>query len=163
MTTPVPVPGEPDIYAALLNAMVQASGTMRAANAAYAAALQPLRQAMERIGRHTAMLEQVGELSDRAYAVSREALAMPLQDSPERMRQAAAMFGQAADLHREAAVTAREIHFSMLQASPLLMQGIEMMLAASEEHRIGLERATMLLQQARRRQTNGGAPDALAA
>lgn len=162
MTT-LPPADEPDIYESLLNAMVQASGTMRAANAAYAAALQPMRQAMERIGRHTALLEQVGELSDRASAASREALAMPLRDSPERMRQAAAMFGQAAELHREAAVTAREIHFSMLPASPLLMQGIEMMLAASEEHRIGLERAVTLLQQARRHQSNGGAPDVAAA
>lgn len=162
MTT-LPPPGEPDIYEALLNAMVQASGTMRTANAAYAAALQPMRQAMERIGRHTAMLEQVVELSDRAYAISREALAMPILDSPERMRPAVELFGQAADLHREAAATAWEIHFSMLQASPLLMQGIEMMLAASEEHRIGLERATTLLLQVRRHQTNGGTPDAQAA
>ena len=162
MTT-LPPPGEPDIYQSLLDAMVQASQTMRTANAAYAAALQPLRQAMERIGQHTAMLEQVGNLSTRAQEASREALSVPLDDSPERMRYAAALFGQAADLHHEAAAVAREIHLSMLQASPLLMQGIEMMLVASEEHRIGLERATTLLQQARRHQTNGGRPDAQAA
>lgn len=162
MTT-LPPPGEPDIYQSLLDAMVQASQTMRTANAAYAAALQPLRQAMDRISRHTELLERVGHLSEQAHKASREALEVPLNDSPERMREAATLLGQSAELHREAAITAREIHFSMLQASPLLMQGIEMMMAASEEHRIGLERATTLLQQSRRHQSNGETPGAQAA
>ena len=162
MTT-LPPPGEPDIYEALLTAMVQASETTRIANAAYAAALQPLRQAMEMLPRQTVLMEQVAELSSRARLASREAESLANQDSPERMRQARLLLEQAAELHGEAAAVARRIHFAMMQASPLLLQGIEASLAASEEHRIGLERATLLLQQARRRQTNGDTPNIQAA
>ena len=79
------------------------------------------------------------------------------------MQQAETLFEQAAGLRREAAVLARQINLSVQQASALMLQGVAATLAASEEHRIGLERATSLLQQARRRQTNGGRPDAQAA
>ena len=143
--------------------MVQASETLRAANAAYAAALQPLRQAMEMLPQQTVLMEQVGELSNRARLASREAESLDNQDRPETMRQARILFEQAAQLHGEAAAVARQIYLAMMQASPLFLQGIAASLAASEEHRIGLERATSLLQQARRRQTNGDRPDAQAA
>ena len=162
MTT-LPPPGEPEIYEALLTAMVQASETTRVANAAYAAALQPLRQAMEMAAREAGMLDRLGELSDRAHAASRDAIAMANQGGVERMRQAETLFEQAAALRREAAVAARQINFSAQQASALMLQGIEASLAASEEHRIGLERATSLLQQVRRRQSNGDTPEAQAA
>ena len=162
MTT-LPPPDEPDIYEALLAALVQASETIRVANAAYAAALPLLRQAMEMLQRQTVLMEQVGELSNRARLASREAESLANQDRPETMRQARTLFEQAAELHGEAAAVARRIYFAMMQASPLMLQGVAATLAASEEHRIGLERASTLLQQARRRQTNGDRPDAQAA
>lgn len=162
MTT-LPPPGEPDIYQSLLDAMVQASQTMRTANAAYAAALQPLRQAMESIGRTGELMEQAGELSDRAHEISQAAHNHTDQADQAGLLESGRMFRRAAELHGEARVLARQSYFAILQASPLIMEGVAAMLEASEEHRIGLERATTLLQQARRHQTNGGRPDAQAA
>ena len=162
MTT-LPPPDEPDIYEALLAALVQASETIRVANAAYAAALQSLRQAMEMAAREPELLDQLGELYNRAHIAYRDAASMAHQGGAERMQQAETLFEQAAGLRREAAVLARQINLSVQQASALMLQGVAATLAASEEHRIGLERATSLLQQARRRQTNGDRPDAQAA
>ncbi len=161
--TSLPPPDEPDIYEVLIDVAVQAGETIRVANEAYAAALQPLRRAMEMLPQQTVLMEQVGELSNRARLASREAESLANQDGPEAMRQARILFEQAAELHGEAAEVARQIYFSMMQASPLIQQGVEEILAASEEHRIGLARATSLLQQARRRRTNGDAPDTRAA
>ena len=161
--TSLPPPDEPDIYEVLIDVAVQAGETIRVANEAYAAALQPLRRAMEMLPQQTVLMEQVGELSNRAHVASRDAVAMANQGGAERMRQAETLFEQAAELRGEAVVVARQINFLAQQASPLIQQGVEEILAASEEHRIGLARATSLLQQVRRRQTNGDAPDTRAA
>ena len=162
MTT-LPPPGEPDIYQSLLDAMVQASQTMRTANAAYAAALQPLRQAMETIARTGELMEQAGELSERAYEISQAAHNRTDSVDQDGLLESSRMFRRAAELHREARMLARQAYFAILQTSPLIMEGVAAMLDASEEHRIGLERATTLLQQSRRHQSNGETPGAQAA
>jgi hypothetical protein len=163
MNTQVPPPDEPDIYESLINALIAASTGFREASVHFEAGLPHMRRAFE-------LHEEVRLIIDAAYPVSAEtttllleAVALIQADPQGNATQALALSAQVtADLNRTRTV-APHVPALLQQASTETLDGIAIWNQGSESLRIGLERATTLLQAARRRQTNGDMPDALTA
>ena len=162
MTNPPP-PDEPDIYEGLINALIAASTGFREASVHFEAGLPHMRRAFE-------LHEEVRLIIDEAYPVSAEATTLLLEavvlvqaDPQGNAAQALALSARVtADLNR-ARTAAPQVSALLQQASTEMLDGIAIWNQGSESLRVGLERATTLLQSARRRPTNGDNPDALTA
>ena len=161
--TSLPPPGEPDIYESLIGVLVAASTAFRESSPYFEAALPRIRRAFE-------LHEEVRLAIDAAYPASTETTALLLEavaliqaDPRGNAERALALSAQAtAELHR-ARAAAPQVSPLLQQASIEMLEGMEIWHHGSELLRVGLERATTLLQAARRPQTNGDAPDALTA
>ena len=161
--TSLPPPDEPDIYGSLINALVAASTAFRESSPYFEAALPRIRRAFE-------LHQEVQLAIDAAYPASAETTALLLEgvaliqaDPRGNAERALALSAQAtAELNR-ARAAAPQVSPLLEQASIEMLEGMEIWHRGSESLRVGLERATTLLQAARRPQTNGGNPDAPAA
>ena len=159
--TSLPPPDEPDIYESLINALIAASTAFRESSPYFEAALPRIRRAFE-------LHQEVQLAIDAAYPASAETTALLLEavaliqaDPRGNAERALALSAQAtAELNRARAV-APQISPLLQQASIEMLEGMEIWHQGSESLRVGLERATTLLQAVRRPQTNGDAPDAL--
>lgn len=162
MTT-LPPADEPDIYESLANALMEASAGIRQANELGFAALEPIDRAIELTINNPALLQQARELWARAWELREQANGLPRQDHDAGIEQAEGLRRQADALTSRAIVLSDQAHAAMLEGRPLMRQGIEMLMAASEIHRVALERAATLMTATRRPSGNGGSPDATAA
>ena len=156
MTTPVPPPGEPDVYRPLAAALMEASRGIRTANERSFAALRYVDRAIELEGNIPTLLRQAGQLSEQAWDLREQAR----QEGDANSVQAEGLRRQA-DALMERAISLSDQALAAVQSSREPMrQGIEGLMAASEIHRVALERAATLMTATRQPPTNGGNPDA---
>ena len=162
MTT-LPPPGEPDIYQSLAEALMEASGGIRRANELGFAALEPIDRAIELTINNPSLLHQARELSARAWELREQADGLSRQDRAANIEQADALRRQADALISRCIALSDQAHAAVVEGRPLMRQGIEMLLDASEIHRVALERAATLMTATRHPTGNGETPDAQAA
>ena len=163
MATPLPPPDEPDIYEALINALIAASTAFREASPHFEAALPHMRRAFELDREVQDRLEESVAVSERATELLLEAVALVQADPLGNITEALALSAQATVISRQARDISAQSTALTARSSIEMTQGLEIWHRGSESLRVGLERATTLLQAARRHQTNGDAPDALTA
>ena len=163
MTTPVPTPGEPDIYEVLLDALIAASTAFLDAESHFQASYPYMTQSIALHGQADLVSEQARRASHDASGLMAEYLAL-MQDNPqENLARARDLMAEVRDAHdRAQALYAGSLALSR-QALVETEQGMAIWNDGAQALRTGLERATTLLQQARRHHTNGGTPDAQAA
>ena len=159
----MPPPDDPDIYQSLANALMTASAGIREANELGFAALEPIDRAIELTINNPALLQQSRALWQRAWDLREQANGLLPQDRDAGIEQADGRRRQADALMSRAVALSDQAHAAVLESRPLMRQGIETLMAASEIHRVALERAATLLTATRRPPGNGGAPDARAA
>ena len=159
MTTPLPPPqDEPDIYQSLAAALMEASRGIREANERGFAALQYIDQAIELESNIPELMGQARELSERAWDLREQARGLErgadeqIEQANGLRRQADAIMLRVIGLHEQISVAVRSSREPM-------RQGIEGLMAASEIHRVALERAATLMTATRRPPTNGDNPD----
>ena len=156
MTTPMPLPDGPDIYQSLAAALMEASRGIRTANERSFAALQYVDRAIELEGNIPTLLRQAGQLSEQAWDLREQAR----QEGDANSVQAEGLRRQA-DALMDRAISLSDQALAAIQSSREPMrQGIEGLMAASEIHRVALERAATLMTATRQPPTNGGNPDA---
>ena len=159
MTTPVPPPDEPDIYQSLAAALMEASRGIRLANERSFAALQYVDQAIELTANNPTLLRQARELSERAWALRKQARPLVDQGNDDSIVRADGLRRQADALMDRAILLSDQAHAAVVEGRPLMRQGIEGLRAASEIHRVALERAATLMTATRQPPTNGDNPD----
>ena len=128
MTTPMPLPDEPDIYQSLAAALMEASRGIRTANERSFAALQYVDRAIELEGNIPTLLRQAGQLSERAWDLRGQAR----QEGDANSVQAEGLRRQA-DALMERAISLSDQALAAVQSSREPMrQGIEGLMAASD-------------------------------
>lgn len=161
--TSLPPPDEPDIYESLINALVAASTAFREASPYFAAALPHMRRSIELDRQVQDIVEESIGISERATELLLEAVALVQADPQGNVAEALALSAQATATSRRARNVSAQATGITAQATVEMLRGVEIWHEGSESLRVGLERATTLLQAVRRPQTNGDAPDALTA
>ena len=159
MTTPVPPPDEPDIYQSLAAALMEASRGIRLANERGFDALQVMDQAIELTVNTPDMMRQARELSEQAWDLREQARGLMREGQPEQIDQANGLRQQANALIDRATVISEQIQATILESRTLMRQSILELRAASEIHRVALERAATLMTATRQPPTNGDNPD----
>ena len=137
----MPPPDEPDIYQSLANALMAASAGIREANELGFAALEPIDRAIELTINNPALLQQSRALWQRAWELREQANGLLPQDRDAGIEQADGRRRQADALMSRAVALSDQAHAAVLEGRPLMRQGIETLMAASEIHRVALERA----------------------
>ena len=159
MTTPVPSPGEPDIYEALIDYLEAASAAHREASFHFEAALPQLNRGIALHRESQGIMNEANALSDEATELLLEAVAL-VQDNPQaNIIQAMGLAAQATAASRRARIISSQSQELTQQAYEEVAQGMTVWNEGSRLLREGLDRASALLRGMRRRQTNGGAPD----
>ena len=163
MTTPVPPPDEPDIYEALIEVLITASTAHLEASSHFEIGLKHIDQSLE-LHRHSEeVMEQSLAVEQEAARLMSEAVRLIRSDPQENITRAIALMADAGEVNRRARAISAGAYAITRQASDEMRQGLSIWGEGTAALRIGLERAATLLQQARRRQTNGDRPDAQAA
>ena len=163
MTTRVPTPGEPDIYESLADALFTASTAFLEAEPHFRAGLAHMRNCTE-------LDRQVGLIDQQAHRASAEAHQLIseytelMQSDPQgNLERARALMAEVREKHTQTEALLAGAAALTREASAETMKGLAIWGVGADALRAGLERATTLLQQARRHHTNGGTPDAQAA
>ena len=161
--TALPPPGEPDIYEGLANALIAASNAFLEAEPHLDAALPHLRNAVE-------LDRQCGDILDLMLVVSSEAEALLVEgvalldaDPQGNLAQARAKFAEMREAHRRGRALSAGASALTREANAEVTKGLAIWREGTYALRTGLERATTILQEVRRHQTNGDTPDAAAA
>ena len=155
--TSVPPQDEPDIYQSLAAALLEASRGIRAANDRSFDALEVMDRAIELTVNTPDMMRQARELSERAWDLREQARS--LADADERVEQANGLRRQANAVIDQATVVSEQLQSTVLESRGLMRESIEELRAASELHRVALDRAATLMTSTRRPPSNGGNPD----
>ena len=161
--TNLPPPDEPDIYEGLINALIAASTAHREASERFQVGLPYINRSFELHRQVHAIMEESRTASEEATEILLEAVSLVQDDPQGNIVRAMALSAQATAASRRARAISAETAALTQQASVEFTRGMGIWNQGSESLRVGLERATTLLQQARRRPTNGDAPDALTA
>ena len=161
--TSVPHQDEPDIYESLADALIAASTAYLDADPYYEAGMTHLRQASELDQKSEELAVQAGMIMEQAYTLFSEYCALTGTDPQQNIDQARELMVEIRDLHRQERALRGGAAALGRQSLSETMQGMEIRAKGHEALRTGLERAATLLQQARRRPTNGDTPDTLAA
>ena len=162
MTT-LPPPGEPDIYEALIEAMIIASTAHLEADVYFRDGLKHLKHAIELYRQMAAVEGEMHAAADEAEALLSEGVALLDADPKGNLAQARAKFAEMREVHRRGRSMSAGASALMREASAEITKGLEIRDEGTHALRIGLERATTILQEVRRHQTNGDTPDATAA
>lgn len=162
MSAPVPPQDEPDIYQALAAALMEASRGIREANERSFAALQHIDLAIELTANLPELMSQAREFSQQAWDLREQARGLE-QGADERIEQANGLRRQADAVMLRATGLHEQISAAVRASREPMRQGIEGLMAASEIHRVALDRAATLMTSTRRPPTNGGNPDIPAA
>ena len=163
MTAPVPTPGEPDIYESLADALFTASTAFLDAEPHFRDGLAHMRNCAE-------LDRQVGVIDQQAHRASAEAHQLLseytdlMQADPQgNLVRARELMAVVREKHTQTEALLAGAAALTREATAETMKGLEIWGVGAAALRVGLERATTLLQQARRHHTNGGTPDAQAA
>ncbi len=160
MTTPVPSPDEPDIYEALIDYLEAASAAHREASFHFEAALPQINRGIALHRESQGIMNEANALSDEATEALLEAVAL-VQDNPQtNIIRAMGLAAQATAASRRARIISGQSLELTQQAYEEVAQGLAVWSEGSQLLRDGMARATTLLRVTRRRQTNGGNPDA---
>ena len=159
MTTPLPPPqDEPDIYQSLAAALMEASRGIREANERSFDALLAMDRAIELTVNTPDMMRESRLLSQQAWDLREQARGLE-RGADEQIEQANGLRRQSDALIGRATVISEQIQATVLESRTLMQQSILELRAASEIHRVALERAATLMTATRRPPTNGGGPD----
>ena len=161
--TSLPPPDEPHIHETLIAALIAASTAHLEASSYFEAALPHLGQARELDDQSQVVRNESIAAIDRAADLMLEVAALVQEDPPGNITQAIALMSDVKDADRRAPALSAGAAALTRQASVELEQGLTIWHEGTQALRVGLERASTLLQEGRRRQTNGDAPDALTA
>ncbi len=161
--TNLPPPDEPDIYEGLINALIAASTAHREASERFQVGLPYVHRAFELHEQVRQIVEESNVAWEESTELLLEAVGLVQADPQGNIVRAMALSAQASVASRRARAISEQTTVLMQQASAEFMRGMEVWNEGSESLRVGLERATTLLQSARRRETNGDNPDALTA
>lgn len=161
--TSLPLPDEPDIYQSLAAALLEASQGIRLGNERSFDALLVMDRAIELTVNTPDLMRQARELSGQAWALREQARGRAREEEPEQIDQADGLRQQSETLIDRAAVISEQIQAAVLESRSLMRQSIVELRAASEIHRVALERAATLMTATRHPPGNGGNPDALTA
>ena len=160
---PIPPRGDPDIYDALANALIEASRAHLEASAHFEAALPHLRQASELDNQSQIIRNESIDMIGRSADLMLEVARLMQADPSGNIAQAIALMSEVKDADRRAQALSAGSAALTRQASGEVTQGLSAWREGTEALRVGVERATTLVQEARNHQTNGGNPDAAAA
>ncbi len=163
MTTPVPPPDEPDIYQSLAAALMEASRGIRLANERSFLALQHIDRAIELTANIPDSLRRARELSEQAWALREQARPLARQEDAESMAQAEGLRQQANAIMLRVESLHEQVSAAVQSSREPMRQGIEGLMAASEIHRVALERAATLMSATRQPPSNGDNPDSATA
>ena len=159
MSTPVPPQDEPDIYQSLAAALMEASRGIREANERGFDALLVMDRAIELTVNTPDMMREARQLSEQAWDLREQARELTREGQQDQIDQANGLRRQADALIGRATVISEQIQATVLESRTLMQQSILELRAASEIHRVALERAATLMTSTRRPPTNGGNPD----
>ena len=148
---------EPDIYRSPASALMEASGGIRAASDRSFDELEVMDCAIELTVNTPDMMRQARELSERAWDLREQARS--LTDADERVEQANGLRRQANAVMDQATVVSEQLQSTVLESRGPMRESIEELRAASELHRVALDRAATLMTSTRRPPSNGGNPD----
>ena len=163
MTTPVPTPGEPDIYASMADALLTASKAFLEAEPHFRAGLAHMRNCTE-LDRQVGLIDQQAHrASVEAHLLISEYTDLMRADPQGNLERARDLMAEVREKHIQTEALLAGAAALTREASAETMKGLEIWGTGAAALRVGVERATTLLQQARRHHTNGGTPDAQAA
>ncbi len=161
--TSLPPQDEPNIYEALADALIAASTAFLEAEVHFDASRPYMDQSLELLRQSELIDNEANATSERAYDLMSEYRELTDADPRGNIDQARALMAEVLETRRRTqALRAGAVALTQ-QALAESRQGQTIRDKGTRALRIGLERATTLLQQARRRPTNGDAPDALTA
>ena len=158
MSMAVPPRDEPDIYQSLAAALMEASRGIRLANERGFDALLVMDQAIELTVNTPDMMREARLLSEQAWDLREQARGLE-RGADEKIEQANGLRRQADALIDRATLISEQIQATVLESRTLMRQSILELRAASEIHRVALERAATLMTATRRPPSNGGNPD----
>lgn len=161
--TSVPPQDEPDINEVLIDYLEAASAAHREASFHFEAALPQLNLGIELHRQSSDIMREADVVSDEATEMLLEAIALVQENPQGNIVRAMGLAAQATAASRRARVISSQSYELTQQAASEITQGMTVWSEGSRLLREGLEQATTLLQASRRRQTNGGRPDAPAA
>ena len=158
----LPPEGEPDIYEVLIEVLIIAS-------TAHVEAYGHFRDGLQHIKHSIDLYRQAGDLegemhaaADEAEALLSEGVALLDADAQGNLAPARAKFAEMREIHRRGRALSAGASALTREASAEITKGLEIQEEGTHALRIGLERATTLLREARRHQTNGDTPEAAA-
>ena len=160
---PIPPTGKPETYDALANALIEVSSAHREASKHFEAALPHLRQASELDGQSQIIRDEVTVMNSRSTALMLEFLSLVQADPHGNIAQTDALMSEAKAVDRRAQALFVNACALTTQASEEMRRGLSVWHEGTAALRVGMERATTLVQEARNHQSNGGNPDAAAA
>lgn len=163
MATPVPTPGEPDFYESLADALLTASAAFLEAEPHFRVGMAHLRNCVELDRQVDLIDQQVRRVSTEAQQLASESIELTQADLPGNLARVRELMAEFREKHDQISALLAGAAALTREATAETTKGLEIWGVGSAALRVGLERAATLLQQARRRQTNGGTPDALAA
>ena len=159
----LPPEGEPDIYEVLIEVLVIASTAHLEAYGHFRDGLQHIKHSIE-LYRQAGDLEgEMHATADEAEALLSEGVALLDANPRENLGKARAKFAEMRDCHRRGRALSAGASALVREASAEITKGLEIRDEGTHALRIGLERATTLLREVRRHQTNGDTPEAAAA
>ena len=161
--TSLPPPDEPDIYQSLAAALMEASRGIRTANERSFDALLVMDRAIELTVNTPDLMQQARELWEQAWSLREQARGLTREGQHEQIEQADGLRQQADALIDRAVAISEQIQAAVLESRTLMRQSIMELRAASEIHRVALERAATLMTATRNPPGNGDNPDALTA
>ncbi|MDE2785908.1 MAG: hypothetical protein OXL37_04525 [Chloroflexota bacterium] len=159
MALPIPPSGEPDIYEALANALLEASRAHLEASGYFEAALPRLRQARELDDQCQILREESLAMVNRSADLMLEVGSLARADLQGNIAQALALMSDVKEIDRRARALSAGASALLWQASGEAEQGLSIWREGTDALRIGLERAATLLQEASNHQANGDNPD----
>ncbi len=161
--TSLPPPDEPDIYQSLAAALMEASRGIRTANERSFDALLVMDQAIELTVNTPDLMQQARELWEQAWGLREQARGLTREGQHEQIERADGLRQQANTLIDRATVISEQTQAAVLESRALMRQSITELRAASEIHRVALERAATLMTATRHPPGNGDNPDSLTA
>ena len=157
---PIPPRGDPDIYDALANALIETSRAHLEASAHFEAALPHIDHSIN-------LHKQVEEIMQRSLAAESgaaasiaEAARLIRENSQENIARALELIAEVTAANEQARSISAGSYALTMQASEEMRLGLSAWREGTEALRVGVERATTLVQEARNHQTNGGNPEA---
>ena len=163
ISLPIPPTGDPETYDALANALIVANSAQLEASERFEAGLRNIEHSLN-------LHKQIEEITQRSFSAESgaagliiEAARLIRENPQENIARALELIAEVMAANEQARSISAGSYALTRQASGEVTQGLSAWHEGTEALRVGIERATTLVQEARNYQSNGGNPDAAAA